>query len=40
MEQTSDPYYTDIDNCLVVLDSCNATQYLNSSFNSHLRFDF
>ena len=40
MEQKSDPYYTDIDKFFVVLDSRNATQYLNDSFNSHLRFDF
>ena len=40
MEQQSDPYYTDIDNFLVVLDSRNATQVLNDSYNSHMRFDF
>ena len=39
-EFVSDPFYTDKENFLVVLDSRNATRYLNGSFNSSVIFEF
>ena len=40
MEVTSDPFYTDIENFLVVIDSRNATRMLNGTFTSRMQFDF
>jgi hypothetical protein len=36
----SDELHTDTDNFYVFLDSRNTTTYLNSSYNSHVKFDF
>jgi hypothetical protein len=36
----SDNFYTDKENFLVVLDSRNATRYLNSTYNSSVIFEF
>ena len=40
MEVTSDPFYTDIENFLVVIDSKNATELMNGTFNSRIQIDF
>ena len=40
MEVTSDPFYTDIDNFLVIVDSKNATERMNGTFNSRIQIDF
>jgi hypothetical protein len=36
----SDDLHTDKDNFYIALDSRNATSYLNSTYNSHVKFEF
>jgi hypothetical protein len=36
----SDELHTDKDNFYIALDSRNATSYLNSTYNSHVKFEF
>jgi hypothetical protein len=36
----SDDLFTSKDDLICILDSRNASQYFNSTFNSHMRFDF